>query len=72
MEYDQLAQRVRAFRKLKGYTQLELASALDISVAVLGSLERGTRKPDPKLLERISEQLGISYEELTASDSRLS
>ena len=72
MEYDQLAQRVSAFRKLKGYTQLELASALDISVAVLGSLERGTRKPDPKLLERISEQLGISYEELTASDSRLS
>ncbi|ALS25714.1 helix-turn-helix transcriptional regulator [Paenibacillus cisolokensis] len=72
MEYDQLAQRVRAFRKLKGYTQLELASALDISVAVLGSLERGTRKPDPKLLERISEQLGISYEELTAGDSRLS
>ncbi|SFT28417.1 helix-turn-helix domain-containing protein [Paenibacillus sp. BC26] len=66
MEYDQLAGRVRAFRKLKGYTQQELAGKLSVSVAVLGSLERGTRKPDPKLLERISETLGISYSELTA------
>lgn len=70
MEYDQLAQRVRAFRKLKGYTQQELAERLGVSVAVLGSLERGTRKPDPKLLERISSTLGISYEELTAESSR--
>lgn len=70
MEYDQLAQRVRAFRKLKGHTQQELAERLGVSVAVLGSLERGTRKPDPKLLERISSTLGISYEELTAESSR--
>ncbi|GGD99813.1 helix-turn-helix domain-containing protein [Paenibacillus nasutitermitis] len=70
MEYDQLAQRVRAFRKLKGFTQQELAERLEVSVAVLGSLERGTRKPDPKLLERISETLGISYKELTADSRR--
>ena len=70
MEYDQMAQRVRAFRKLKGFTQQELAERLKVSVAVLGSLERGTRKPDPKLLERISETLGISYDELTADKSR--
>jgi transcriptional regulator with XRE-family HTH domain len=70
MEYDQMAQRVRAFRKLKGFTQQELAERLKVSVAVLGSLERGTRKPDPKLLERISETLGISYDELTADNSR--
>ncbi|OXM14601.1 helix-turn-helix domain-containing protein [Paenibacillus herberti] len=69
MEYDQLAQRVRAFRKLKGYTQQELADKLDVSVAVLGSLERGTRKPEPKLLSRIAETLGIDYEELTAATS---
>ncbi|SFJ86694.1 Helix-turn-helix [Paenibacillus sp. UNC496MF] len=65
MENDHLAGRVRAFRKLKGYTQQELAAKLDVSVAVLGSLERGTRKPDPKLLERISEALGVSYADLT-------
>ncbi|MUT67661.1 helix-turn-helix domain-containing protein [Paenibacillus sp. NEAU-GSW1] len=65
MENDQLAQRVRAFRKLKGHTQQELAKLLGVSVAVLGSLERGTRKVDPKLLASIAETLGVSYEELT-------
>ncbi|WP_214627173.1 helix-turn-helix domain-containing protein [Paenibacillus agaridevorans] len=64
MENNQLAQRVRAFRKLKGYTQQELAKELGVSVAVLGSLERGTRRNDPKLLHHIAETLGISYEEL--------
>lgn len=64
MENDQLAQRVRAFRKLKGYTQQQLAKELGVSVAVLGSLERGTRRNDPKLLNHIAQTLGISYEEL--------
>lgn len=67
MENNQLAQRVRAFRKLKGYTQQELAKELGVSVAVLGSLERGTRKSDPKLLNHIAETLGISYEELMSN-----
>lgn len=71
MEYDQLAQRVRAFRKLKGYTQLELAKRLDVSVAVLGSLERGTRKPEAKLLTQIADALGVDYDELTADDNGL-
>ncbi|MWC30203.1 helix-turn-helix domain-containing protein [Paenibacillus sp. MMS18-CY102] len=65
MENDQLAQRIRAFRKLKGFTQQQLAERLSVSVAVLGSLERGTRKPDPKLLANIAETLGIDYAELT-------
>lgn len=64
MDNDLLAQRVRAFRKLKGYTQLELAEELGVSVAVLGSLERGTRKYDVKLLKSIAVKLNISYEEL--------
>lgn len=66
MENHQLAQRVRAFRKLKGYTQQELAKVLGVSVAVLGSLERGTRKPDSKLLNHIAATLEVSYEELTS------
>ncbi len=64
MENEQLAGRVRAFRKLKGYTQMELADELGVSVAVLGSLERGTRRYDPKLLRHIADTLSISYEEL--------
>ncbi|AJY74968.1 helix-turn-helix domain-containing protein [Paenibacillus beijingensis] len=69
MEYDQLAQRVRAFRKLKGFTQQELAKRLEVSVAVLGSLERGTRKPEAQLLAQIADALGVDYGELTADDN---
>ncbi|MFS0725034.1 helix-turn-helix domain-containing protein [Paenibacillus sp. 1P07SE] len=64
MEYDQLAGRLRAFRKLKGYTQHELAEKLEVSVAVLGSLERGTRVPQTKLLEQIAAALDVDYDEL--------
>jgi transcriptional regulator with XRE-family HTH domain len=70
MENFQLAQRIRAFRKLKGYTQHELADLLNMSVAVIGSIERGTRTPDEKLLRSIAEGLGIELSELVPpSDS---
>ncbi len=66
MEKNQVAQRIRAFRKLKGYTQSELADMLDVSIAVLGSIERGTRKADTRILQHIAEVLGIDQDELTA------
>jgi transcriptional regulator with XRE-family HTH domain len=64
MEQFQLAQRVRAFRKLKGLTQDELAQRVGMSIAVLGSIERGTRKADEKTLRKISEALDISLHDL--------
>lgn len=66
MAKDQLALRIRAFRKLKGYTQQELADRMGVSIAVLGAVERGVRKPDEKLLGRIAETLGIERSELLA------
>jgi transcriptional regulator with XRE-family HTH domain len=67
MEKSSIAQRIRAFRKLKGYTQTELAERLNVSIAVLGSIERGTRKPEPKIIRKISEVLGIDPEELSSA-----
>lgn len=64
METSQLAQRIRAFRKLKGYTQNELAELLGVSIAVLGAIERGTRKADTRIVCKISEVLGIDLDEL--------
>jgi transcriptional regulator with XRE-family HTH domain len=69
MDNDHLALRIRAFRKLKGLTQQQLADRMGVSVAVLGSLERGTRRPDSKLMQRIAETLGIDYDELTGNES---
>lgn len=67
MEKNALAQRIRAFRKLKGFTQTELAQKLEVSIAVLGSIERGTRKADLKMIRKISDALGIEPEELSSS-----
>lgn len=56
--------RIRAFRKLKGMTQMDLAEKIGVSVAVLGAVERGTRNPDRILLEKISSALHIEMDEL--------
>jgi len=62
-----MAGRIRAFRKLKGYTQSEFSEKLGVSVAILGAVERGTRKPDPRLLRLIADKLGIDKEELSGA-----
>ncbi|TLS48630.1 helix-turn-helix transcriptional regulator [Paenibacillus antri] len=68
MDQQQLAGRIRAFRKLKGYTQNELSEKLGVSVAVLGAVERGTRKAEPRLLREIADALGIDKEELNGTE----
>jgi transcriptional regulator with XRE-family HTH domain len=70
MEKNIIAQRIRAFRKLKGYTQNELADLLGVSIAILGAVERGTRKADNKIINKISEVLGIEAEELISANAR--
>lgn len=59
----QLARRIRAFRKLKGYTQQSLAERSGISLAMLGMFERGTRKPTDEQLAVIAEALEVSVAE---------
>lgn len=68
METNVLAKRIRAFRKLKRMTQLELSERLHISIGILGAIERGTRTPDERLLQAIADTLGISKDELTMKD----
>ncbi|MNE48721.1 anaerobic benzoate catabolism transcriptional regulator [compost metagenome] len=59
-----MGRRVRAFRKLKGYTQQQLADSVGISLAVLGAVERGNRRLEDKILNKIADVLGVSAEEL--------
>ncbi|WP_307354254.1 helix-turn-helix transcriptional regulator [Paenibacillus polymyxa] len=65
MENMQLAQRLRAFRKLKGFTQQELAERTGISLTVLGAVERGNRTIDLDMLNLIAQTLEIEVRELT-------
>jgi len=64
MEAERWGRRIRAFRKLKGFTQEEFAKELGVSVSMLGEVERGNRVPTALFLKEVAEQLGITMEEL--------
>ncbi|SDK60875.1 helix-turn-helix domain-containing protein [Sediminibacillus albus] len=62
--------RIKAYRKLKGYTQIQFAHKLGISVSIIGEVERGTRKPGWELLNQITAALGITIEELAPKEDK--
>lgn len=64
MDQERWGRRIRAYRKLKGYTQIEFSDALGISLSIVGEIERGKRKPTKEFLERTVETLGIPLVEL--------
>lgn len=55
---------IRAYRKLKGYTQHDFAKEIRVSVSLLGEVERGIRNPDDELVERICDCLQITKSDL--------
>ncbi|WMT29028.1 helix-turn-helix transcriptional regulator [Bacillus aerius] len=63
MEKDMWGRRIRAYRKLKGYTQEGFAKRLGISV--LGEIERGNRLPTNQMVGQIADALNITVEELS-------
>ncbi|MCM3620602.1 helix-turn-helix transcriptional regulator [Sutcliffiella horikoshii] len=65
MEAEKWGRRIRAYRKLKGFTQESFAKNLHISVSVLGEVERGNRIPSEELVQSIAQELNITVEELS-------
>jgi transcriptional regulator with XRE-family HTH domain len=65
MEAEKWGRRIRAYRKLKGFTQESFARELGVSVSILGEIERGNRMPDESLIGKIAAFLDVSIEELT-------
>ncbi|MGG5254568.1 helix-turn-helix domain-containing protein [Neobacillus sp. SM06] len=65
MEAEKWGRRIRAYRKLKGFTQESFSKKLGISVSILGEIERGNRVPKEDLQWKIAQVLNISIEELT-------
>ncbi|MCL1632487.1 helix-turn-helix domain-containing protein [Sporolactobacillus sp. CPB3-1] len=64
MENEQWGRKIRAFRKLKGYTQAALAKELGISLTLLGEIERESREPEAELVIKICDTLGITLQEM--------
>lgn len=57
-------QYLTALRKKRGYTQAQMAKALGISRSTYANYEAGKRSPDLVMLERISQVLECSIDEL--------
>ncbi|MFL6517751.1 transcriptional regulator with XRE-family HTH domain [Neobacillus sp. B4I6] len=68
MEAEKWGRRIRAYRKLKGFTQEGFSKELGVSVSILGEIERGNRLPAVDLLERIAYSLKISIDDLTPKE----
>ena len=64
MEGEKWGRRIRAFRKLKGFTQEEFAKEIGVSVSLLGEVERGNRNPSESFLIEVADVLRVSIEEL--------
>jgi transcriptional regulator with XRE-family HTH domain len=69
MEADKWGRRIRAFRKLKGYTQEGFARDLGVSVSVLGEVERGNRLPSEDFIEEVAAALNVTIEELSPKEN---
>lgn len=67
METTKCSKRIRAFRKLKGLTQQQLAEMTGLSVTIIGELERGNRSAHHHMLQVIAEALEIQEKELLGS-----
>ncbi|MBT2759337.1 helix-turn-helix transcriptional regulator [Mesobacillus foraminis] len=70
MEAEKWGRRIRAFRKLKGFTQESFAKELGVSVSILGEVERGNRMPDVTFMKQVARMLKISMEELAPPEER--
>ncbi len=68
MEAEKWGRRIRAFRKLKGYTQEGFAKNLGVSVSVLGEVERGNRLPTDDLIKDVAKILNVPINELAPKE----
>lgn len=64
MEGNRLGDRIRAFRKLKGWTQVSFAERSGVSLSTLGEWERGNRSVSEVEIDQLCRCLGVSKAEL--------
>jgi len=61
-----LGNRIKALRKLKGWTQEKLAEQAGVSIQHVGEIERGDGNPTLQSLDRLAKGLGVSVSYLLA------
>lgn len=68
MNYRLLGHNIQLIRKLKGLTQQELSDQIGINLQSLSKIERGINYPTLETLEKLTEALGVTPNELLAGE----
>lgn len=63
-----VGERIRYYRLLRGMSQEALALEANINAAFVGHLERGLKSPTVTTLEKITDALSITMEELFSEE----
>lgn len=69
MEKMNVGVRIRYFRRLRGFSQEQLALEAGINPAFLGHLERGLKSPTITTLDKLVRALGITFEDLFSEET---
>ena len=64
-----LAQNIKKYRKIRGFSQENLAEKAKTSTTHIGMIEIGKKFPSVELLERIADSLGIDTPELFTTET---
>lgn len=64
LDYEKIGMRIRKVRKVKGWSQDELAKRCGISMSFLGHIERGTKIMSLETFIRVCSELGASADGL--------
>ena len=72
IDYVGIGKRIRFFREHKGFTQEQLAYAINTSAAYISNIERAKKKPSLEKIVQIAEVLAITIEELISIDHKKS
>jgi len=65
-----LGRNIKLFRAKRGLSQADLSEKADISIPFLSNIERGIKYPQPDMLSRIVNALGVDVGELFISDHK--
>lgn len=68
MNYKLLGHNIQVIRKLKGLTQQELSAQIGINLQSLSKIERGINYPTFDTLEKLTEALGVTPNDLLAGE----
>jgi transcriptional regulator with XRE-family HTH domain len=61
---DTLGRNIKLLRARRGFSQADLTEKADISIPFLSNIERGIKYPQPDMLSKIANALGVEVNEL--------